>query len=108
MARVSKNSIFEALSGALGKDIVFKQYADKTVASKYPDMSQVKPSELQKLQRNKMTEANAYASAALRDPKLRKKYEKNLKPGETVFQKAKKDFFENLKKEKLLAAKNCP
>jgi hypothetical protein len=56
------------------KEIFFKQYADKVVVSLYPDMSKVKPSELQKLQRNKMKEPNACASAVMKDPKLRAKY----------------------------------
>lgn len=94
MARVIKNSLFEALSGALGKEIVFKQYRDKTVVSRYPDMSKHKATKLQKVQRNLMKQANAYASKVKRDPALRAQYEKNLKPGESVFHKAKKAFFE--------------
>ncbi len=97
MARVSKHSLFEALSGALGKEIVFKRYADKTVVSRYPDMSKVKASERQKAQRELMKEANAYAGKVKRDPLLRAAYEKDLKPGESVFHKAKKAFFEKRK-----------
>ena len=40
---------------------------------------------------NSMKEANAYASFSKRDPELRAYYEKALKPGESVFHKAKKD-----------------
>lgn len=98
MARLKRNSLLGSLQGTIGKEIVFKQYADKVVVSLYPDMSKVKPSELQKLQRNKMKDANAYASAVKRDPILRAQYEKGLKPGETVFHKAKKAFFEEGKK----------
>lgn len=100
MARLTGNSLFNALQGTIGNEIVFKQYADKVVVSVYPDMSKVKPSELQKLQRSKMKEANAYASAVRRDPELRSAYEKELKPGESVFHKAKKEFFERLEKRK--------
>ena len=32
-------SVFFKLSGQLNKEVVFKQYGDKTVVSKYPDMS---------------------------------------------------------------------
>jgi hypothetical protein len=98
MARLKRNSLLNALQGSIGKELVFKQYGDKTVVTKFPDMSKVKPSRLQKLQRNKMKEANAYASAVKRDPKLRKKFEEKLKPGESVFHKAKKEFFEKEKK----------
>lgn len=98
MARVRKNSLFETLSGALGKEIVFKQYADKTVVSRYPDMSKHKATVRQREQRDLMKEANAYASRIKRDPVLRAEYEKKLKPGESVFHKAKKVFFEERKK----------
>lgn len=98
MARVAKNSLFEALSGALGKEIVFKQYKDKTIVSRYPDMSKHKATERQKIQRNVMTEANAYASRIKRDPVLRAEYEKKLKPGQSVFHYAKDEFFENRKR----------
>ena len=98
MAIVRKNSLFEALRGALGKEIVFKQYKDKTVVSRYPDMSNVQPSERQLEQRRLMREASAYASKVKRDPELRTIYEGKLAPGESVFHRAKRDFFENLKK----------
>lgn len=98
MARLNRTSLLNALQGTIGKEIVFKQYADKTVVSKYPDMSKVKKTERQQAQRDLITAANAYASGIKRDPKLRAKYEKKLKPGESVFHKAKKEFFERLKK----------
>ncbi len=97
MARLKKNSLLSALSGALGKELVFKQYADKTVVSKYPDMSGVKPSELQLLQRQRMREATAYAQSVERNPELRTVFEKGLKPGESVFHKAIKAYFEQLR-----------
>ena len=99
MAIVAKNSLFEALSGALAKEIVFKKYKNKTVVSKYPDMSKVKATEKQKVQRKLMKEANAYASKIRRDAELRAEYEKKLNPGERVYHKAKKEFFEKRKKE---------
>jgi hypothetical protein len=97
MARLKKNSLLSALQGTLGKELVIKQYADKVVVSVYPDMSKVKYTLLQKQQQRKIIEANAYASAILRDPKLKKKYEKKLKLGESVYHKAKKEFFEKEK-----------
>jgi len=94
MARLKENSLLNALQGALGKEIVFKQYADKVVVTVYPRVSKKKASERQKLQRAKISEANAYASRAKRDPQLRAEYEKKLGPGESVFHKAKKEFFD--------------
>ena len=98
MARVAKHSLFEALIGALGKEIVFKKYKDKTVVSRYPDMSKHKATERQKVQRGLLKEANAYASRIKRDPVLRAEYEKQLKPGQSVFHYAKREFFEKRKK----------
>ena len=42
-------------------DIVIKQYGDKTVVSKYPDMSNIIPSDSQKQKRSRFAEAVAYA-----------------------------------------------
>jgi len=92
MARVKNNSLFAALQGTIGDQLVFKQYADKVVVSKYPDMSKVKPSELQLEQRKKMAEAIAYAKSVMRNPALSAVYEKDLKPAESIYKKALKDF----------------
>lgn len=98
MARLPKNSLFGALRGALGKEVVFKQYKDKVVVSRYPDFSRVKPTERQAAQRAKMKAAVAYAQKVLRDPALRAEMEKSLRPGESVYHKAKKQYFEKLKR----------
>lgn len=96
MAHVIKDSLLNALRGSVGKELVFRQLHGKTVVSKYPDMSRVLPSEAQKKQRERMKQANAYASMVCRDRKLRKNYERQLKAGESVFHRAKKDFLNNL------------
>lgn len=98
MARVSKKSILAGLQGSIGKELVFKQYRKQTVVSKYPDMSKVKATESQKRQRDLMKKANAYASMVKHNPKLSAKYRKKLQPGESVFHKAKKEFFKRNKK----------
>jgi hypothetical protein len=100
MARLKRNSVFSALSGAIGRELVFKHYGDKVVVTRYPDMSGIKPSELQKVQRNKLREANDYAQSVLRNPELRALYERYLKEGESVYHKAKKVYFERLKRRK--------
>ena len=98
MARIRKNSLLAGISGHIGKEIVIKQYADKVVVSKYPDMSKVKASAGQKKSRKTIGEANRYASKVLKDPKLRKQFEKKLKPGEVLYQKIKQHYFNQLKK----------
>ena len=98
MAILKKTSLLNVLSGALGKEIVIKQYADKVVVAKYPDMSKVKPTVLQLQSRQRMKEATVYAQLVLRDPVLRAEIEKDLRPGESVYHKAKKEYFTRLKK----------
>lgn len=98
MARLPKDSPLAALSGTLGKQLVFKQYAYGTVVSRYPDMSRVKPSPLQLIYRQRLKEANAYAQRINRDPVLRAEYAKGLKKGESVFHKAKREYLERNKR----------
>jgi hypothetical protein len=98
MARItSKNSLLNVLTGSLGKELVIKQYKDKVVVSKYPDMSKVKPSKAQLAGRERMKEATAYALSILRDPLLKARFEKTIGPDESVYHKAKKQYFERIK-----------
>jgi hypothetical protein len=41
MARSDSNAILKKARGAIGKQIVIKQYGKKTVITAYPDMSNV-------------------------------------------------------------------
>ena len=68
---ISNSLILSNLSGQLGKQLVFKQYGDKTVVSKYPDMSNRKFSPRQKQLQNTMAEANYHTRTILRDDKIR-------------------------------------
>ena len=92
MARVHKNSVFNAFRDTIGKELVFKQYPDKVVVSKFPDMENINPSEKQKLQRNKMKEAQAYWKEVKADPALREAYKKDLLPTENLYRKVIKEF----------------
>ncbi len=98
MGRLPKNSPLAFCKGQVGQEIVFKQYADKVVVSKFPDMSKVKPSEKQLAQRLRMKEATAFALGVLRTPEIRAAFEAGLLPGESVYHKAKKSYFLGLKK----------
>lgn len=68
---ISKNLIFKNVSGHIGKQIVFKQYGDKTVVSKYPDMSKRKLSPKQLRVNEIMEEANYEARRILANEELR-------------------------------------
>lgn len=75
MAKIKLQNIFQEIEGRLG-DYVFKKSASgEIIISKVPDMSHVRWSKAQKLQRRRMKEANAYAREAMNDPEMRAHYE---------------------------------
>ena len=51
MASSNNSLLLPKMRGQIGKQIVVKQYGNKTVITKYPDMSGIKPSKLQKVKR---------------------------------------------------------
>ena len=67
MAR-SSHPFLQSCSGAIGKTIVVKNYAGKIVLSKYPDMSKVKRSKLQRANSLLFGAAVAYAKRICNDP----------------------------------------
>src|SRR5882757_7638518 len=58
---IINNSLLQQASGAVGKQIVYKKYYDKTVVSKMPDMSNRVLSEKQVESNERMRLANVYA-----------------------------------------------
>jgi hypothetical protein len=97
MARLPKNSPLSGASGTIGKELVFKRYGDKTVVSKYPDMTRVKPSPLQRQGRNLFREAVLFAQLINAHPALRALYASELGAGESVFHKVKQEYLNRLK-----------
>lgn len=88
MATGDLNALFKELRGALGKQIVIKQYKDKTVITAYPRSSTIKkkkPTKLQSIYREDFAKAVQYAQAIVRDPAKKKAYEKKTRPGQTVY-----------------------
>ena len=94
MAKLKINPLFAGISGTLG-DLVFKQTKDgQTIVSKRPRTSGAKPSEAQRLQRERFKVANAYARAALADPALRATYEAIAEEsGTSAYSTARDDYF---------------
>lgn len=71
MATQSKNVIMQGVRGAIGKQIVFRNYGENRVVSVYPDMSKRILSEKQ-IRRNQIMEmANAELKALKTDVKER-------------------------------------
>jgi len=90
MARVTKNVITSDLQGAIGKQLVFRVRNGKTFASKYPDMSGVKPSKKQLKEKDRFAKAVAFAQSIINDPVKKAKYK--VKKGQTVFNAAVSDY----------------
>ena len=98
MAAIESHHSLKHLKGALGKQLVVKQYSDKTVVTKRPDMRRVKPNELQMLYKTLFAEAAvAYAQAINRDSQQRALYLQKVKKGQSVYQYALKEYLEKHK-----------
>jgi hypothetical protein len=67
----TRNILMTNTSGNIDKQIVFKRYGDKTVISKYPDMSRVRRSDNQKRMNDMMEAANEAARMIMYDEKLK-------------------------------------
>jgi hemoglobin-like flavoprotein len=80
------------MRGQIGKQIVVKQYGNKTVITAYPDMSHVKPSKQQKQQRKLFAAAIAYAQSIVHDPVRKEAYAKKLKKGVRVYNAAIREY----------------
>jgi len=92
MAYSNTSIILDKVRGAIGKQIVVKQYGNKTVIAAYPDMSNVKSSKLQKLKRKKFAAAIEYARSIVNNPAKKAAYAKKLKKGARVYNSAIKEY----------------
>ena len=100
MARMEKQLIPGPIRGTIGKQLVFKQYSQGTVVSKYPDMSRVKLSPLQKAEQKLFAQAVAYAREILHNPRKKAAYQKKIKEGGSVYHSAIKEYLEKNKTRK--------
>ena len=62
---ISENILLKKLSGHIGRQLVVKQYGDKTVVTSYPDMSNRKLSPKQLAVNEVMYEANNVARSTI-------------------------------------------
>jgi hypothetical protein len=95
MARSNNSFLLHSLRGQIGKQIVVKRYGKQTVVTAYPDMSQIKPSKLQKQKRKRFAEAVAYAQSILHNPPIKAAYSKKLKKGERIYTAAIREYLQN-------------
>ena len=94
----NSNILLKGVSGQLGKEIVIKKYGKKSVITKYPDMSKVQPSALQRKGRNKFAEAVAYAQNIIRNRELKEAYKLKLpKKVKSIYHYAIKEYLQKNK-----------
>ena len=89
---IAKDIISQGLSGAIGKELVFKRYADKTVVTKYPNMQNVVPSAAQKIQRIRFKEAHNYAKNINDNPASKTAFALQIPAGKSVYRWAVKEY----------------
>ena len=94
MAKITLNPMIESIQGRL-RDYVFRHTPTGGISiSKSPDMSKVKWSKAQKEHRKRFKEAIAYAKAAMAEPSVRARYEKEAaKKNKRPFDLAVSDYF---------------
>ena len=86
------SAVLQGARGQIGKQLVFKRYGDRTIVTRYPDMSRVKRSRLQKASTALFKEAVAYAQSILRDEKKRKAFAKKLPRRKSIYHAAISEF----------------
>lgn len=87
MAISANNLITENLSGKVG-NVIFKNYGNKTIISKYPNMSNVVRTEKQKENQLKFKAAQAYAKSILSDPAQKLAFAKTIPKEKKVYHAA--------------------
>jgi tRNA nucleotidyltransferase (CCA-adding enzyme) len=92
MGRSRNNLVVHDLRGHVGKQIVVKKYGDKTFIGAYPDMSNIKPSRLQKTNRRSFADAVAYAKDICNDPVKKAAYAKKIGKGQRVYNSAIREY----------------
>ena len=85
---VSKNNIVtHSISGKVG-NVIFKNYGDKTIVSKYPDMSKVKKTDSQVENQYLFKAAHLHAKGILADPIKKAEFVKTLPQGKYAYHEA--------------------
>lgn len=90
MARIDKkkNILLADVSGRIGKQIIIKQYGDRTVISKFPNMSKVKYTKNQKQGQSLFQRAVVFGRHVIADLKKKKEFAKKAKKGQTAYHAA--------------------
>jgi hypothetical protein len=97
MGRIRYNAIINGVSGKLGNVVLRHTRQGRTYISSRPDRSKVKLSAKQKKSNEAFSEAVQYAQDILNDPEKNKHYKTKLKPGQTVYHAAVKEYMDKEK-----------
>jgi hypothetical protein len=83
----STHPLMKLISGMLGKEVIFKNYYEKTVVSKKPDMSKRVLSEKQEDWNSRMKYANAYAKHIYKkkDDRMKERVRLSLPPHKSLY-----------------------
>ena len=84
--------LYSFIYGSIGKKFVVKHYGKKVVITKYPDMSNIKPSDRQLKQHELFRQAVKYAKQVIADPARNAAWQKRLKRRKGVYNEAIKKF----------------
>jgi hypothetical protein len=76
MPKARLKPLIEEIHGIIYGVVLKKSPKGKIIVTKIPDMSNVEWSEAQQAQRQRFKLANAYAKAAMAEPRVRARYEK--------------------------------
>ena len=87
MAISKDNMITATLSGKVG-NVIFKNYRDKTVMSKRPDMSKVVKSDKQLQNQVLFSAAHLFAKDIIADPAKKLAFSKTIPKGKMVYHAA--------------------
>ena len=92
--------------GAIGKEIVIKHYkGGRKVMTRYPDMSNIKPSVKQKRQRRLFKLATKYANEIFRDPVKREERRRTMRRPWRLYQALMKEWFDKRAQKAFWAAR---
>ncbi len=94
MAHSNNSVITGKLRGALGKELVFREWEGKTVVAKAPKARQGEPTPAQALTQERFLLASRYARAVMKgqDQGIRDAYTAALRPRQNLYCRAAEDF----------------
>ncbi len=107
MANSNNSVITGKLRGALGKELVFREWEGKTVVAKAPKAREEEPTPAQAQTQERFLLASRYAMAVMQgqDQGIRDAYSAALKPRQNLYSKAVEDFMSSPKVKSIDARK---